>query len=543
MRSIAVITLAVVAAALDIPPATQYPTVPDVAAMQSRGAARALPRYDWPQWGRDDTHNAVSPERNVSLDFAFDVKDDDGKAKSGSKNIAWAAELGTRTVIPPVISDGLVWCGTNARPPDNDKVPSKEWDGGILMCFREADGQPLWRHRTPRIPRGTWVEDFSQSSLGSVPYIDGDRLWYMNNRNEVVCFDVAPLKAGTGEPRLVSRYDTRKELGVFAHKPLMSGGMAASVAGDKDRVYVVTHNGVDESHLRVPKPFAPSLICLDKKSGRLLWTDNSPRANIMHVQISSPLVCEVDGRAQVVMAQGDGWVRSFEAETGRLLWKCDLNPKDSVYELGASGTRNYIVATPVLYNDRIYVPLGEDVEHGAGVGALYCIDPTKDGDVSRELPDGPKKGKPNPNSGVVWYTPEKVPDDAPRIGVGPMKKRDLLRNRDFYFCRCFGSVTIHDGLLYAADIMGFVYCFDAGTGKLYWVDDTKQQISGQPLLVDGKVLVGNWSGDVFAYAHGKVMKRLAKIESENQIRTGFVYANRTLYVTSDKTLYAIRTPR
>jgi outer membrane protein assembly factor BamB len=507
MRLVAIITLPFVVAAIDIQPATQSVTAPDVAASQSRGAARALPRHDWSQWGRDDTHNAVSPEKNVSLDFTFDVKDDNGDVKTTNKNIAWVAALGNRTVIPPVISDGLVWIGTNARPPDDPKIPSKVWDGGILLCFRESDGELAWRHRTPRIPRGTWVEDFAMSSLGSVPYVDGDRLWYMNNRNEVVCFDIAPLKAGAGEPRLVSSYDTRKELGVFAHKPLMSGGMAASIAGDKDHVYVVT------------------------------------RANILHVQISSPLVCEVDDRKQVVMAQGDGWVRSFEADTGRLLWKCDLNPKDSVYELGGNGTRNYIVATPVLYDGRIYIPTGRDIEHGPGQGALYCIDPTKDGDISRELPDGPKKGKPNPNSGVVWYTPPQVPDDAPRIMVGPMRKRDLLRNRDFYFCNCFGSVTIHDGLLYAADMMGFVYCFDAKTGKLHWVDDTKTSISGQPLWVDGKLFVGTWLGNVHVYAHGKEMKQLAKVECEDQIRSGMVYANRTLYVTTDKTLYAIRTPR
>jgi len=528
MRAIALAAFAALTGMIADSPGERVGSGHDSIVAAAHGSARALPRHDWPMLGRDATHNAVSPEKNVSLDFQFALKDEDGKSKQPSKNIAWVAELGSRTVIPPIISDGLVWIGTNARHPEDEKLASKLWDGGILLCFRESDGKLLWRNRTQRVQKGSWVEDFPQSSLGSVPYLDGDRLWFMNNRNEVVCFDIAPLKAGTGMPRLIGCLDTRKVLGVFAHKPLMSGGSSASIAGDADRLYVVTHNGVDESHINIPSPQAPSLICLDKRSGRLLWSDNSPGLNIMHVQIASPLACDVNGRKMVIVPQGDGWVRGFDAETGKVLWKCDMNPKDSTYELGGNGTRNYIVAAPVLYENRVYIPLGEDVEHFAGAGGLFCIDPTKDGDISPDVVTWPGKWKPNPNSAVVWRTPKDVPDDAPRIMVGKKKKRDLLRDRDFFVCRCFGSMTVHEGLAYAADIMGFVYCFDA-------------KITGQPLVVDGKLFVGTWQGTVFAYAHGKEMKRLAQIEGGDVIRPGLVYANRTLYVTTDQTLYAIRT--
>ena len=542
LRAFALTAFAALAGLISISPGDQSSPERDVARGTAPGVVPGRPAHDWSPWGRDDAHNAVSPEQNVTLDFQFPMPHEDGTTKQPARNIAWRASLGSRTVVPPVIADGLVWCCSNARQATlfGVPLPSRMWDGGVLLCFRESDGALLWRHCSGRIRKGNWVEDFAQSSLGSVPYLDGDRLWYMNNRNEVVCFDISPLKAGTGEPRKIGCLDTRKVLGVFAHKPLMSGGMAASIAGDADRLYIVTHNGVDEGHINVPSPKAPSLICLDKKSGRLLWSDNSPGKDILHVQISSPLACEVGGRKQVVVAQGDGWLRSFEAETGKLLWKCDLNPKESVYDLGGGSDRNYVVATPTLYDNRIYVPTGRDVEHGAGPGGLYCIDPTKDGDISRELQDGPKKGKPNPNSAVVWYTPPDVPDDAPRIMVGNKKPRDLLRSRDFYFCRSFAGVTAHDGLVYAADIMGYVYCFDAKTGKLHWADDTKDSVSGQPLWVDGKLFVGTWGGDVFAYAHGKAMKRLAKLECDEQIRTGLVYANRTLFVTTDQRLIAVR---
>ena len=490
---------------------------------------------DWTQWGRDASRNAVSPEKNPPS-FA------DGKLGELGREIAWKAEL-EHLVVPPVVANGLVWVCTRGRQPEDEKIPAKDWDGGVLKCLRESDGKLLWKHRTPRLSgnRVGWGEDFVQASLGSVPMLGGDRLWYVNNRSEVVCFDIAPLRNGTGEPREVWKLDMRKDLKVYPHLPLMQFGFAASVAGWKDKLYIVTHNGVDETYRNIPAPDAPSLVCLDKATGRVVWKDNSPGRKILQHQVSSPLVAEVGGRTQVIVGQGDGWLRSFDPATGKIFWQCDLNSKDAVFE--GNGTRNYIVATPVLFDGRVYVPTGQQVEAGWGPGNLYCIDPTKNGDVSRELEIEPKKGKPNPNSAVVWYTPHKVPDDAPRIEVGK-KKIDLLREqRDHYFGRTIASVTVHDGLLYAAELDGYLYCFDAKTGKLYWVDDLLTGFYGQPLWVDGKVYIGTEDGDVFVFAHGKEKKRLAKVNVDESINTGLVFANSKLYITTRQSIYAIRSPK
>ncbi|HJZ57289.1 MAG TPA: PQQ-binding-like beta-propeller repeat protein, partial [Gemmataceae bacterium] len=484
--------------------------------------AALLSAADWPQWGGGPTRNAVSLEKGAPADFQPPVRDEDGKVLKPGCGVAWQAELGTRTVIPPVVAGGLVWVGTNAREPAGNP-PARTWDGGVLMCFGESDGKLLWRHRTPRLTT-TVVEDCPYAALGSAPLVEGDWLWYVNNRCEVVCLDIAPLRAGMGDPRELWKLDMRKEFGVFQHLPIMQAGLAASVAADRDRLFVVTHNGVDESHVNIPAPNAPSLVCLEKATGKVLWKDGSPGKNILQCQTSSPLVCEVGGRQQVIVGQGDGWLRSFDPATGRVLWKCDLNPKDAVYDLGGRGTRNYIVATPVLYDGRVYIPTGHNPEHGSGVGGLYCVDPTRDGDVSRELEAAPKKGRPNPNSAVVWYTPPTVPADAPRVEVGK-KKRDLLRDlRDFYFGRCVATVTAHDGLVYAAEFGGLLFCFDARSGRCYWADDLKASVWGQPLWADGKVYVGTEQGEVFVYTHGKEKRQLAKVDAGDSIHPGPVFA-------------------
>src|SRR5262249_27898090 len=137
-----------------------------------------------------------------------------------------------------------------------------------------------------------------------------------------------------------------------------------------------------------------------------------------------------------------------------------------------------------------------------------CIDPTKEGDVSLERDAGPRPGKPNPNSAVLWHTPRTVPAKAPRGRTADKKNLDLLRSRGHFFGRSVAGCVVHDGLVYAADVYGFLYCFDAKTGTLAWVDDLMAGVRGQLLWADGKVLVATEDGDLFIYAHGREKQRL-----------------------------------
>ena len=93
----------------------------------------------------------------------------------------------------------------------------------------------------------------------------------------------------------------------------------------------------------------------DRNTGELLWTDGSPGKNILHGQWSSPAYAVLGDQAQVIFTGGDGWVYSFDPEgdgkgNAKLLWKLDGNPKDSKWILGGRGTRNNIIATPVIYD-------------------------------------------------------------------------------------------------------------------------------------------------------------------------------------------------
>ena len=106
---------------------------------------------DWPQWGGGPTRNPVSAEKGLPLDFRFAQTDDKGKVTKAERGVAWKAQLGDRTTIPPVVADGVIWVGTSARQPADEAIKERDWDGGLVMCIRESDGKPLWEHRTPRL--------------------------------------------------------------------------------------------------------------------------------------------------------------------------------------------------------------------------------------------------------------------------------------------------------------------------------------------------------------------------------------------------------
>lgn len=485
---------------------------------------------DWPMFGRDKTRNSVSPEKNPPVDW--DVKT--------GRNIKWKAELGTQSHGLVAVSGGLVWVGTNNL---NPRDPAVTGDAGVLMCFRESDGKFLYQHVSRRL-RNRRQNDWPESPIANTPLIEGDRLWFTTTRCEAVCLDIGPLLKGTGPAKEVWKLDMVGDLGVHPHAAVMLGPRTCSIAGYRDFVYVVTGNGVDETHVRKPAPLAPSLVCLNRNTGKVVWTDNSPGEEILHGQWGAPLVAEIGGRAQCIAPQGDGWLRSFDALTGKLLWKCDTNSKNAEFRPGG-GNRNELLTAPVLYQGRVYVANGQDHEHGEGEGVLYCIDPTKDGDISAELDDGPlpanpkrkpddddgpvpqfgqpRKGKPNPNSGVIWS-----------FGKRGKKPEDNMH-------RTISTVAVHNGLVIAPDLSGFIHCLDAKTGERYWVHDAMTETWGTPLIADGKVYIGNWDGDVLIFELSKQKRLLAKHTFGSWVPGPPVFSNGVLYVAGWR-LYAIGGP-
>jgi outer membrane protein assembly factor BamB len=493
------------------------------------------------------------------------------------KDVLWKADLGSKAYGGPIIAGGKVYVGTNNQRPRNPRDARKNAEGevepidkGVLMCFDEKSGKFLWQAVFDKLPSGR-VNDWPDEGICSTPTVEGDRVYFTTNRCTVVCADANGFANGNQgvqterfkdptDADVLWEYDMMRELNVFPHNmtaacPLVVG----------DIVYVVTANGVDEGHLNIPSPLAPSFIAVDKNTGKLLWKSGAPGKDIMHGQWSNPVYGEIGGVRQVVFPGGDGWLYGFVPETGEVIWKFDCNPKNSVYELGGTGTRNDFIGTPVVYDNKIYIGVGQDPEHSTGIGHFWCINPAgKKGDISPTLPagekdkDGKVKEKPNPNSGLAWH-----------FGGEDDRKWAL---RDFKFGRTMSTACIVDDVVYISELTGILHCLSAKTGEHYWEYDTKAGIWGSAYYADGKVYLANDQGDLFVFRHDKkpekfdevaaakdapdmkaarqamlaVRKKVAekylisKTEFDAPIRSTPVVANGVLYVMSEKTLYAIK---
>jgi outer membrane protein assembly factor BamB len=504
---------------------------------QPAAAARAA---DWTMYGGTPSRNMVNTVvKNLPTEWNVGEK----------TNVRWEADLGSKAYGGPVIADGKVFVGTNNQKPRNpkdvDPTTGRPVDLGVLMCFEEATGKFLWQLTFPKLAAGR-VVDWPLEGICSTPIVEGDKLYFVSNRCEVIC-------AATKDGAIDWKLDMIKTLGVFPHNlsvcsPLIVG----------DDLFIITSNGVDEGHINVPAPKAPSFIRVDKKNGKVLWGDNDPTIRlteipkgnddeafikrlvnrgelIQHGQWSNPAYGVIDGQPQVVFPGGNGWIYSFDPASNKLLWKFDCNPKESVYELSGKGTRNDFIATPVIFKNRVYIAVGQDPEHETGVGHLWCIDMTKRGDVSPELvekwtgPKGPETKK-NPNSALVWHYGGPITDPAERKKLG----------RNYYFGRTMSTCALHDGLCYAADLGGTLFCLDADTGKLYWSHETGGMTWSSPYFVDGKVLFGNDDNILYVFEHGKTKKLISENDMESRVRATPVAANGTLFVMTENKLRAIQ---
>ena len=216
------------------------------------------------------------------------------------------------------------------------------------------------------------VNDWPFQGVASSPMIIGDRAYYVCNRAELMCVDLQGFRdndendgpvtdeklTGQTDVDIVWKLDMIEEVGTFPHNLANSSPVVWG-----DLIFVSTSNGQDESHVNIPSPHAPAIIAVNKKTGKVAWEDGSPGDKILHGQWSSPTVGKVGGVDMVVHGQGDGWVRGYEAATGKKLWEFDLNPKDSVWPK----TRNEIISTPVIVDNVVYIANGQDPEHGEGV--------------------------------------------------------------------------------------------------------------------------------------------------------------------------------
>jgi len=473
---------------------------------------------DQPQWGQRWSRNMVSDEKG--LPDRFDPK-------TGS-NVKWSVPLGTECYATPVVAGGKVLIGTNNGQP---RDPRHHGDRGVLMCLNQSDGSLAWQLVVPKLEGDVYL-DWPQAGICSPATVEGDRVYTVTNRDEVVCLDLGgmangndgpfrdegrhmapqdqpPMEVGPTDADILWLLDLRTAAGVRPHDSAHS-----SILLDGPYLYVNTSNGLTSRHDGVDRPEAPSLVAVDKATGRLVAQEREGISRrIFHSTWSSPALGEVGGRRLVFFGGGDGVCYGFEALRAaafpsplRCLWRFDCDPtapKENIhsYIRNRRVSPSNIKSMPVFCDGRLYVTVGGDIWWGKNESWLQCIDASGSGDVTR--------------SGLVW-----------RYRLGR---------------HCCSTPAIHAGLVYAADCDGKVHCVDAETGRRCWVHDAGGEIWASTLVADGKVYVGTRRGDFWVLAAGKEKHVLSSIRLRDAVISTPVAANGTLYVGTMTRLYALET--
>ncbi len=475
---------------------------------------------DRPQWGQAFSRNMVSDEKG--LPETFDP--------ATGKNVKWSSSLGTESYSTPVISGGRVVIGANNGEP---RDPRHDGDRGVLLCLDETDGSLCWQLVVPKFQGDVYL-DWPRAGICSPATVEGDRVYVVTNRAEVVCMDLLgqangndgpyrdegrhmvlpgkrPMKVTDIDADVLWMFDMRGEVGMHPHDAAHS-----SILIDGRYIYVNTGNGVDRTHRRLPGAEAPSLIVLDKTTGRLVARDSEPIGPmIFHCTWSSPSIGEVDGRRLVFFGGGDGVCYAFKAlaqdaapgpvKTLERAWRFDCDPtapKEDInrYKRNRRESPSNIKSMPVFHNNRVYVTAGGDIWWGKRKAWLKCIDATRSGDVTE--------------TAQLWSFQMES--------------------------HCCSTPAIHDGLAFVADCRRNVHCLDAETGQLYWTHETEGEIWGSTLVADGKVYIGTRRGDFWILAADKNKKVIAQIDFDASICGSPVVANGTLYVATLERLWAIR---
>ncbi len=397
-------------------------------------------------------------------------------AELKKENQLWTIPLKSGTVFTiPSIEAGKVFFALRGVPVEG----FDRRDGGVL-CVDLYSGKILWAGHIG--PGGSY-------GVKDVPMIDGDRIYARGNDNILYCLDMS------GKP--LWTVDVSRDYFNAMHGPAGTGLVIGNQIWIPSGYGPGSDCGQWETN-SLESPFHPHVVVFDKHSGKLIAQDSFDVGPFQHGQWSSLSSGVVNGRRLVFYGDGYGYLHALEVPeidpdaiekpvTLKEVWTCDANPHSYRYDekgrrlpyggVGACGPKDSgpceIIAPPVFHGGKIYVTISRDVHYSIhrrnsddpfakyrywGAGALTCIDPSGEGDITK--------------TNKVWENTE--------------------INRTF----CPPSIT--DGLIFVADHSGYVNCIDLADGKLLWkfdIEATKWNYF--QMVADKKLYVSNERDDLF----------------------------------------------
>jgi outer membrane protein assembly factor BamB len=419
----------------------------------------------WPQW-RGPLATGAAPAGNPPVEW------------SETKNVKWKVEIPGKGSSTPVIWGDRIFLLTAI--PAGEAVNAAEEPGG-------ASGQPQERRRGPRGVQPTHVQQFTVLAISRAT---GKTLWQTTVKEELPHEGHHPTNTWASHSAVT---DGQHVYAFFGSRGLYALDMNGKVKWQIDLGEQTTRLGFGEGSS--PALFRDRLIVLwdhegedfiaafDKTTGKELW--RVPREE--PTSWSTPLVVESAGKLQVVTG-GTNAVRSYDFETGNLLWQ------------GPGLTAN-VIPSPVHAEGMVYTMSGF---RGNALHAIKLAEAT--GDIA--------------GTGAIAWQYDR---DTPYVP----------------------SPLLYQGRLYMLKSNnGIITAFDAKSGaKLYGPErlEAVPNVYASPTGAGGRVYIVGREGGSVVLDGGSELKVLASNKLEDGFDASPVAVGDELYLRGMRYLYRIST--
>jgi outer membrane protein assembly factor BamB len=355
------------------------------------------------------------------------------------------------------------------------------------------------------------------------------------------------------------------------------GASSPVVWGDKVLVTCYTGYGLDQSNPGDQENLRRHLLCVDRKSGKVLW-DKEVKAKLPEPRYAGFMANH--GYASSTPATDGERIYVFYGKTGvfaydfagKELWQADVGDKDYYWGTGTS---------PLLYKD--FVIVNADVESGAlialnrktgkeewkatslsgcwGSPVLVDVPGGKpeivlsfpnvvrgfDPDTGKELwkCDGIKENYLCPTvtakDGVVYAIGARAHN---ALAVKAGGTGDVTRTHIVWTKRVGSNVTspsVYEEHLYWVDDGGTAYCLKAKDGEQVYAERLKGGVYASVTIADGKIYVVSKKDGTFVLAVGPKFEQLAHntLSDDSTFNGSPAVSQGQLFLRSDKRLYCI----
>jgi outer membrane protein assembly factor BamB len=231
------------------------------------------------------------------------------------------------------------------------------------------------------------------------------------------------------------------------------------------------------------------IVALDKKTGNTAWKTDRDELSSW----STPYLYE--GSRPELIVNATRAIRSYDPETGKLLWEC-RGPATSI-----------TTPTPTSSNGLIFVSSGFIRDE---IRPVTAFRPGASGDITL------KEGETHSDA-IAW----RQPTAAPYIP----------------------SPTAYRDYVFVLLDQGFIACYDAKTGKeLYGRTriDVGAIFSASPVVVEGKLYCISEDGDVFVIKAAPQYELLARSSLGESVMASPAVSDGRMFVRAIKHLYCIQ---